>query len=221
MENPCYKCGQVLEEGRPFCPHCAAPQIRVVMAEPSPVAPAERVAAIGIADLPASETVPVLAVPVSWSQALKPCALAALVALVLMFLRLTPAVAMFSTGFLAVVFYRQGHPNIRMKPTAGARLGAFGGLLCFGITTLLLALLATVPDLRAKIHDQMVGFLEQAAASNASDPQVQAFLRETKTPEGFVVTLLFIGIASLVVYVLLGALGGALGGAIFGRRKRE
>lgn len=218
MENPCYKCGQVVDEGRVFCPHCAAPQIRVVMAEPATVPLAESVA--GAAELPASETVPVLAVPVPWSQALKPCALAALVALVLMFLRLTPAVAMFSTGFLAVVFYRQGHPNIGMKLGAGARLGAFSGLLCFGITTLLLSVVATVPDLRGKIHDQVVSSLEQAAASNPGNPQIQKLLGWTGTPEGFAFMLLLMVVASLVVYVLLGALGGALGGAIFGRRKQ-
>ena len=36
MEQPCYKCGQTVEEGIPFCPHCSAPQIRVVVAEPAP-----------------------------------------------------------------------------------------------------------------------------------------------------------------------------------------
>jgi len=222
MENPCYKCGQVVEEGRTFCPHCAAPQIRVVVAEPVPVPFAEGVGITNTTGLPASETVPVLAVPVSWSQALKPCALAALVATVLMFLRLTPAVAMFSTGFLAVVFYRQGRPNIRMRPASGARLGAFAGLLCFGIMVLLLSLVATIPEMRGKVHDQIVGLVDQqAAASNPGDAQVQKVLDWIRTPEGFAFMLLFVGIVSLVIYVLLGALGGALGGAIFGRRKQE
>ncbi len=222
MENPCYKCGQVVDEGRTFCPHCAAPQIRVVMAEPAPVPAAESVAAMDTAELPASETLPVLAVPVTWSQTLKPCALAALVATVLMFLRLNPGVAMFSTGFLSVVFYRQGRPNIRMKPTMGARLGAYSGLLCFGIMALMLSVVATIPDLRGKMHDQIVGLVDQqAAVSNAGDPQVQKVLAWIRTPEGFAFMLLFVGIASLVIYVLLGALGGALGGTIFGRRKQK
>src|SRR5271166_1183242 len=140
MEHPCYKCGQLLEEGRPFCPHCLAPQIRVVVAEPvSGSGPFAEDALISQAStvLPATETVPVLALPMRWSHALKPCALAALVASVLMMLGLNLLVAMLSVGFLAVVFYRQGQPNLEVKSWAGARLGALSGLLWFATSAIL------------------------------------------------------------------------------------
>src|SRR5206468_6389886 len=107
MEQPCYKCGQTVEEGTPFCPHCSAPQIRVIIAEPPPL-PLAFAAATTTHEatvLPASQTVPVLALPMQWSQAFRPCALAAVVASLLMSLGLNPFVAMFSVGFLAVVFY--------------------------------------------------------------------------------------------------------------------
>src|SRR5581483_7752520 len=122
MEQPCFKCGQVVEEGRVFCPHCMAPQIRVVVAEsipatttfgePSAITHPEVV-------LPATETVPVLALSMRWSHAIKPCALAAIVASVLMLLGLNLLVAMFSVGFLAVVFYRHGQPALELKAWAG------------------------------------------------------------------------------------------------------
>ncbi len=99
-----------MDEGIAFCPHCSAPQIRVVLAEPAivPAALADpTVTSQGAAVLPASQTVPVLALPMQWSQAVRPCALAALVASLLGSLGLHPVVAMLSAGFLAVVFYRQ------------------------------------------------------------------------------------------------------------------
>jgi len=118
MEQPCYKCGQTVEEGIPFCPHCSAPQIRVVIAEPAPqplaFSPASTTSRDSVV-LPASQTVPVLALPMQWSQAFKPCALAALVASILMSLGLHPLVAMISVGFLAVVLYRQRQPGIMIK----------------------------------------------------------------------------------------------------------
>src|SRR5579863_6810651 len=109
MERACYKCRQVVEEGMPFCPHCAAPQIRVVVSEPLPLSPATVTTdSLSAAILPASQTVPVLALPMQWSEAFRPCALAALVASLLMAMGLNPFVAMVSVGFLAVVFHRQG-----------------------------------------------------------------------------------------------------------------
>jgi hypothetical protein len=223
MEQPCYKCGQLLEEGRVFCPHCAAPQIRVVIAEPVAAAATGGDAAVttqASTALPASETVPVLAVPVGWSKAFKPCALAAVVASLLMSLGLTPAVAMFSVGFLAVVFYRQGRPGMVIKPSTGARLGAFGGLLWFGITAVLGALAATVPEMRTKMREQITENIQKSAASHPADPRIQAVVDQMKTPEGFAVMLILFGILLLVVCIVLGILGGALGGAIFGRREQ-
>ena len=109
--------------GPPFCPHCSAPQIRVIIAEPAPPLshlprPPRR------KTLPSSRrrSLPVLACPCSGRSAFKPCALAALVASILMYLGLNPFVAMLSVGFLAVVFYRQRRPGILVKPMVGAGL---------------------------------------------------------------------------------------------------
>ena len=223
MEQPCYKCGQVLEEGRPFCPHCGAPQIRVLVAEPAPAgAFGEGAASAALpAALPASETVPVLAVSGSWSQALKPCALAAIVTTLLMFLGLHPLVAMFSAGFLAVVFSRQRRAGGSINAASGGKLGALGGFFCFALLAVLVAVASMVPELRTKFREGIIENADKWAAAHGGDAQVQAALDQMKTPEGFMMMMILGGILLLVCSIVLGALGGALGGGIFGRRDRS
>jgi len=223
MEQPCYKCGGVVEEGKPFCPHCAAPQIRVVISEPPPMrAQLRDVAAESVEDLPATETVPVLAAPKQTSQIFKHCAIAALVSSLLMSLGLNVIVGMLSAGFLAVVFYRQGQPGVPVRGGIGARLGIASSLICFGISTLLVALGTTVPELRAKMHDQIMDNAQQVVAKYApNDPQFQAALAQLKTPDGFIAAMIAGGVMLLVLSIVLGGLGGFLGGVVLGRRDRR
>ena len=222
MEQLCYKCGQAVEEGVAFCPHCSAPQIRVVVAELMPIntASADTAAQLpGAGGIPASRTVPVLAVPMQWSQAVKPCALAALVASLLMSLGLNPFVAMLSVGFLAVVFYRQRQPGTAIKPGVGARLGALSGVLWFAISSILETLVVIFLHKAPEIRNELIARIEQAA-SRTSDPQTLAVFDRLKTPGGLeflmVFGLLFAFLASLV----LAGLGGALGGTLFNRRDK-
>lgn len=208
-----------MEEGIPFCPHCSAPQIRVVIAEPAPPPPA-LAAETSQAGLPASQTVPVLALPMQWSQALKPCALAAVVASLLMYLGLNPLVAMVCVGFLAVVFYRQRRPEIMIKPGAGAGLGAMAGLLWFAMSSVVEALIVIFlhkgPELRAALIAKI-----QQAASQTSDPQVLSVFERFKTPAGLEFLMLAGLVFAFLASLALGGLGGALGGAILGRRPRS
>ena len=221
MEQPCYKCGQLVEEGRTFCPHCMAPQIRVVIAEPLSTAPfADSLAVSSVPDvLPASETVPVLALSMRWSQAIKPCALAALVASLLMILGLNLLVAMFSVGFLAVVFYRQGRPGAEIKPWAGARLGALSGLLWFATSAVLEALVVLFMHKGPEIRKGLLDAIGQAA-SRTVDPQVLAVFDRLKSPEGLQFLMVFFLFFGFFLAVFLGALGGALSGTVLGRRNK-
>jgi hypothetical protein len=218
MEHPCYKCGQTVEEGIPFCPHCSAPQIRVVVAEPAMPAASLAVAETQGA-LPASQTVPVLALPMQWSQALKPCLLAGVVASGLMFLGLHPFVAMLSVGFLAVIFYRQRRPEIMIKASSGAGIGGLAGLLWFAMSSVFEALTVTLfhkgPELRAAILTKI-----QETAAQTTDPQVLAMFDRVKTPEGFEFLMLAGLVFAFFASIVLGGVGGAIGGAILGRRGR-
>jgi hypothetical protein len=218
MEEPCYKCGQPVEQGIRFCPRCAAPQIRVVVAEPPPSA-AEIPPSANAVALPASDSVPVLAVPAHWSQALKPCALAALVASFLMSLGLNPFVAMFSVGFLAVVFHRQSRAGIAVKAAQGARLGALSGLLWFAMSAILETLVVLVFHKGPEIHQQLLASIGQAA-SRTTDPQVLATLDRFKTPEGLEILMIVGLVLAFVAAIVLSAMGGALGASVLGRKKQ-
>lgn len=223
MEQPCYKCGKAVEEGNPFCPHCSAPQIRVVIAEPPPSTSASADPASnlpGSAGLPASQTVPVLALPMQWSQALKPCALAALVAAVVVVLQLVvPLIAVFGAGFLAVVFYRRGAPGIPLRGPSGARLGVMSGFLCFGMTAVLGALRVVVLHEGHEIRRQLLDWIQQTAV-RYPDPQYQPSLEFMRSPAGLVFIMAFILIFAFLTFLALGALGGAFGGVLLGRRDK-
>jgi hypothetical protein len=222
MEHPCYKCGQTVEEGVPFCSHCSAPQIRVVVAEPVPLplALAGTTTARDSEALPASQTVPVLALPMQWSQALKPCALAALVAAVAMVLKLmVPLIAVVGAGFLAVAFYRRNTPGVMVGAGAGARLGALSGLLCSVMTAALGALRVAVLHQGDEIRKFLLDMIQQTAV-RFPDPQHQANLEVLRSPSGLVVLMISMLIAAFVIFLVLGTLGGALGGAALGRRDR-
>ena len=222
MEQPCYKCGQTVEEGVPFCPHCSAPQIRVVVAEPAPqpLAFAAAPTSQGSEALPASQTVPVLAVPMQWSQAVRPCALAALVASLLMYLGLHPFVAMASVGFLAVVFYRQRRPGIMVKAAAGAGLGAMAGLLWFAMSSIVEALVVIFLHKGPELRNALIAKIQEVA-SQTSDPQVLAMFERAKTQSGLEFLMLAGLVFAFLASIVLGGLGGALGGAILGRRDRS
>jgi hypothetical protein len=222
MEQPCYKCGQAVEEGVAFCPHCSAPQIRVLVAEPAGISAAVVDAATispRPANLPASETIPGMATPIRWPQTLKPCALAAVVASLLMFLGLNPFVAMVSVGFLAVVFYRQYEPASLIKASVGARLGALGGLLWFGISFVLQGVAALVLRRGPALREEMLKKIQQTASS-ANDPQMQTLFDYFKTPAGLTVFIVMVIFFAFLAALALGALGGALGGTLFNRRDK-
>lgn len=219
MEQSCYKCGQTVEEGRPFCPHCMAPQIRVLVAEPVTAPATFAEPSPQSAALPASETVPVLAVPVGWSRAFKPCALAALVASVLMGLHLNPLVAMVSMGFLAVIFYRQGGPTAKISAADGARLGALSGLLGFAISSLLGALAVLVLHQGPEFQKALSDVIEQAS-KRTTDPQTLEMFDRLKTPQGHEFLLLLLLVTGFFMAVILAAIGGSLCAAVLNRRNK-
>ena len=222
MEQPCHKCGQAVEEGIPFCPHCSAPQIRVIVPEPA-TAPAGSADSVvtpqSSSSLTGSSPTPDSVFSLRWSNALQPCTLAALVATVLMVLGLNPFVAMVSVGFLAVIFYRQRRPGTMIKAQAGAKLGALSGLLWYGMASILEAVLVGVLHKGSEIRTELMKRISQAA-SQTSDPQALAMFDRLKTPGGLEFLMLFGLVFALFAAIILAGLGGALGGAIFGRRDK-
>lgn len=215
MEHPCYKCGQVLEEGRPFCPHCGAPQIRVLIAEPAAGEIADGAALQ--ASLPATETVPVLAVPVQWSQAFRASGLAALIAFIIVLF--STVVGLLAAGFLAVTFYRQHKPGVTLRSAEAAKLGALAGVLCSCILSFAFAGAAMVPGAKAKMQDSFIESIQKVAAWLPANPSdTQASIDQLKTPRGFATAVIELCIGTFVLSIVLASLGGVLGSAILRRR---
>lgn len=206
-----------MEEGVAFCPHCGAPQIRVVVAE----SPAATVLpnASGAAVLPMAQASPVV-LSMPWSAAFRSCALAAFLASLLMALRLYPPVAIVSAGFLAVVLYRQRWPASVITLGMGIRLGALSGLLLFVITSIAGAAVTLFGHKGAEIRSDLIKSIDQVA-SQTTDPQALALLHYTKTPAG----LEWFMVASVVILfftsIVLASVGGAIAGAVFRRQDRR
>lgn len=223
MDHPCYKCGHSVEDGRPFCSQCGAPQIRVAMPEGVTPAAAESVLS---SPLPifASESVSVDSIMLSpgivWPRALRACLVAALVAILVTSLRLVaPLLAVFCTGSFAVVFYRTRNPSWRANASSGAQLGAISGLLFSAILAIFATLIVVILQAGGDVRQQMIEALQQVA-SRSTDPQIQSALDVLKRPEGLGAKLTQ-GVAILsVLSIALGSLAGALTGLFLGRRNR-
>jgi hypothetical protein len=221
MEQPCHKCGQAVEEGIPFCPHCAAPQIRVVLAEP-PAAHVFAAEGIGTAvadsSFETSEAIP--PVPVAGSHMFKPCALAALVGSILVSVGLNPFVAMIGVGFLGVLFYKQRLAGAGVRPGTGAVVGAVSGAFWFVLSSVVGAVVILFLHKTQEVRDQLITKLNQAA-TQTSDPQTLAIFDRLKSPDGIEFLMIAGLIFAFLLSIILASVGGALGAAIVGRRGRS
>jgi len=221
MEQPCYKCGQAVEQGVAFCPHCAAPQIRVVIAEAATAGVAFPDATLNSESSVAANSVPMLAISSPWSLAAKPCALAAMIAAVGMVCKLVvPVIAVIGAGFLAVSIYRRNNPTAPLRAGTGARLGALCGLFCSAMTAVLGALRVVILGEGNEIRKTMLEIVQQSA-SHYSDPQSQAALEFLRGPAGLVLFMVVLLIFAFLMFILMGTAGGALGAAVLGRRDRS
>lgn len=198
MEHVCQQCGTAVEDGRPFCPHCRAPQISVKVAvaevdpdlilNSSPDEPSSNVHGLG-----RPERVGAIADKMDSSVASR----AALKAGVLgVFIAAIPVVGVMLTGGLAVFFYRRKSGFI-LPPALGARLGAAAGVVVFAISGLFtIAVMAL--HAQQQCIDSMMATLQRFGFST-TDPQVQASFHNIFTVSGQAVS--FFG---LVVFASIG-----------------
>jgi hypothetical protein len=220
MEHPCYKCGQLLEEGKPFCPQCGAPQIRVILPEVSPnpilaggAGVVARQPELSISSHQAA------GLPTALSNEWKPCALSAAAALVLTFVGINPFVAAFAAGGLSVVFFRRGALGMPLRSGTGAKLGALTGLLLFGMSTVFEVLAITLLGKGAELRSEVLEKVHEVSDRYPS-AQVQPLIDFVKTPEGFAFMLAGSIVFVLIAFIVLGTLGGATAAAITGKRSR-
>ena len=219
MDHSCYKCGQSIEDGKPFCLQCGAPQIRVTIPEAEPIFAGDGAVPARDVEVAVLPGIPVHSLPGTWSHDVKACALAAAIAVLLTFLGLNPFVAAVGGGLLAVVFSRNRASGIVIRPATGARLGAITGLFLFGMSTVLETFAVAVLHKGAEVRSEMMDKIQQTAARYPG-PQVAPFLEFVKSPSGFAFMMVASVIFGLLAFVVLGSLGGALGAAFLARRNR-
>lgn len=218
MDHPCYKCGQLAEDGVPFCAHCGAPQIRVILPEPV-LSPAESSSSLAT-DPGLSVIAPGQPLPSQWSQALMSCALAALIAALAISLGIIAGIGMLSAGFLAVVFYRRRRPAAIVKAAFGMVLGAISGIFAFLFVVAFEVVSMFVLRNTAEVRAKLLEFLKQLS-QRTTDPQVLAMIDSLKSPGGEASLIVFFLLCLLFGFVIFSSIGGALGGTLLGRRHRR
>jgi hypothetical protein len=218
VEHACQQCGTEVEDGRPFCPQCRAPQIHVQITVPEVVVPELNSAAAEWSPEPVRAEYsdrPVLSANTIDSGAAVRVALKAGLAGVLISIIIMPLIGILLAGVLAVYFYRR-EKGVVLPAALGARLGGAAGVVCFIISLLLV----TIHILA--FHAQQLyidGFLKaaQTFGNNPSDPVVQASLHNLLTPVGLAITFFF----AMLFVIVLASIGGALASVFLPASKRR
>lgn len=211
VDHPCEKCGAAVEDGRPFCPQCRAPQIHVQIAMPDG-GTAPTADTVDAATLPAVD-VPDFLVRTATRHSLLDRGIAIRSSLkagaVGVFLGLIPLLGVALTGALAVYFYRRESGSVP-PPRVGSRLGAAAGLVSFTAN----ALFTLVRIFAFHAHQQYVeeiAKIPQMMGYNPADPDVQTTIHMLTSPAGIAMSLLL----GMIFAALLAAVGGALGAVVF------
>lgn len=226
-----------MEDGRPFCANCHAPQIKVPVRPPTapvteplppgtpedlqpPAEPMEN--ARGGTNISRPDFAPPAENQIHWRSAFSSALMAGMLAAVGTSIPIIPLamLCMFASGGLAVTLYRRRVGYRTVTPWMGARLGLLAGGLGFGLLALLstFRLFATSErvELRAAFREKM-----QEAMNAATDPEVRQAMEQFRnfiaTDHGLILVVLFFLVVAALFFLLFSALGGALGAALFGR----
>jgi hypothetical protein len=209
VEHTCQQCGTTVEDGRPFCPQCRAPQIHVQVAVPDPPA-ARNFNAAGdeSSDGDSRTSLSGRHVLSANSMDSRIAVRAAIKAGLLgVFIGGIPFIGLVLTGALAVFFYRR-KSGFAPPAILGARLGGAAGIIVFGIGALL-AVAVIALHAQQQCIDMTMATL-QKLGMNTADPKIQASFREAFTLSGQVIYFL--------VAVVFTSVGGALASLLLGPR---
>lgn len=210
VEHSCQQCGNTVEDGRPFCPQCRAPQISVKIAIPD----AENAHDLSSHpdQLPYDTSVETRlaspdarhAVPGTMDRAI--AARSAIKAGVLGFFlgMFLPFIAVVLAGALAVYFYRRESGVVPLT-AIGSRLGGAAGVVATAIQSIYFVVWIFAFHRQKEYIDSMTRVLHSAGADSWI-PYMQDSVRVLFTPGGLAFTLIFVMIFALA----LSAVGGAL-----------
>ncbi|HMD17760.1 MAG TPA: zinc ribbon domain-containing protein [Terriglobales bacterium] len=207
VEHACQQCGTAVEDGRPFCPQCRAPQIHVQMAvpdaeitasfNPAPDELTPETPQSGHFDRPSVTAVMMTAGSTMDSRIAVRAALKA--GMLGVFIGAIPFIGIALVGALAVFFYRR-KSRLTLPPALGARLGGAAGVVVFAIGALL-AIAVVALHAQQQCIDMMMAMYQRLGVS-ASDPRIQASIRSVFTPSGQAIAFFFT--------VVPASIGGAL-----------
>jgi hypothetical protein len=183
VEHSCQQCGTTVEDGRPFCPQCRAPQINVLVAVPhSGIVTGSNRESDGISpetvnDGPFDPPAPLgnaIDSGTAVRAALKAGALGIVIGAI-------PLIGIPLTGALAVFFYRRRSGSV-VSAALGAQLGGAAGFVVFAFGALLVI---TIIGLHAQQQcvDMMTTTFQKLGA-DTSDPNLQVRIRDVFTPSG-------------------------------------
>jgi hypothetical protein len=211
VEHPCQQCGTAVEDGRPFCPQCRAPQISVKVAIPE-TAVAPGLSSTGDAfssEIPAGaslasfQTLPGATVgtmdrSIAARSAIKAGVLGFFIGM------LVPFLAIVVAGGLAVFFYRR-ESGFVLPVALASRAGGAAGVVAVAIQSFFFAIWIFVFHRQKEYIDSVTRFVHSVGA-DASIPDIQASIRTMFTPAGMIITL----VLAMIVAMVLASIGGAL-----------
>lgn len=197
----------MVEDGRPFCPQCRAPQIHVQIAIP------DAEGATGLNSAPdefSAETIQtthsdrpstIAGSTMAGSAMNRRIAVrAAIKAGVLgVFIGMIPLLGVVLTGALAVYFYRRESKFV-LPVALGARLGGAAGVVVFAINALFAVLTIAFHAQQEYIDDILK--IAQRYGVNTATPQFQASIHNLFTPRGLA--------SFFIISLALASIGGAL-----------
>jgi hypothetical protein len=210
VDQTCQKCGAPVDAGKPFCPQCGAPQIRVAIPEPaSPV-------------VSPHHDVPPLANRIIWRSALPKAVGVALFSV--LFVNAATLIsfglsllAMALVGALTVFLYVRTS-TAPVTAGMGIKLGIVAGFFAWvahgglALTVFLLDPAAIVKQVRTA--------LEQSPAS--VDPQSRQMVeRLLSSPEGPAAFMIMGLVMLFIVLIIMSAAGGAITGTITRSRQNR
>lgn len=207
VEHPCQQCGTTVEDGRPFCPQCRAPQIHVQVAIPDAEIAAglnpaldelsPEIPQTGHFDRPSTMAGSTMDRGIAVRAALKAGVLG-------VFIGMIPFLGIVLTGALAVYFYRREN-GFALPAALGSRLGGAAGVVSFSINALLITIRIFVFHAQQEYTDEILKFAQKFGA-NVADPDIQASIHNLFTPSGLALTFFF----GMIFTVVLASVGGAL-----------
>jgi hypothetical protein len=214
----------LVEDGRPFCPQCRAPQIHVEFSAP----PAENPAALIEASDPPfalsenstfdrtmdrtfDRTTVIQPSLFDRNIAVRSALKAGFLGV---FIEMIPVLGIVLTGALGVFFYgrAKGAPT---TSRVGARVGAAAGVVSFAINSIVMVIRIFSMHAQQEYIEQITK-IAQAVGYDTADPVIHASIQNLVSPAGLALTFFF----GMLFTVALAALGGAVGAKVFGPKSR-